>query len=97
MKKQFVLLLIVCAGLASFAEAVREPGLRYDFSDPGSLKKYWEFHGGLFMIPRTEFKIVRVPSASDGKVLAVEARASTGVLMTAPKIDLKKKFYNIIF
>ena len=90
MKKPLLFFLVVCTGCGLFAGPARNAGLRYDFSDPGSLKKYWEFHGGLFMVPRTEFKICNEPSASDGKVLVVEAKSSTGVLMTDPKVDLKK-------
>lgn len=68
----------------------RKIGLRYDFNDPESLKKSWEFHCSLFMVPRTTFKIEHVASALDKKSLAVEAKSATGVLMTDPKVNLRK-------
>ena len=68
----------------------RSIGLRYDFKNPETLKNSWEFHCAVIMIPRTSFKIEHVASAVDKKALVVEAKAATGVLMTDPKVDLRK-------
>ena len=68
----------------------RKAALRYDFSDPASIRKAWEFHGGLLMTPRTVFKVEDVPGTSNGKALVVEADSASGVLMTDPRVDLRK-------
>ncbi|MBR7105033.1 MAG: DUF3047 domain-containing protein [Lentisphaeria bacterium] len=89
MKRFLTLVLFLFFCLTVFCSD-RKAALRYDFSDPAVLKRSWEFHGGLLMIPRTVFKIEKITSAVDGMALVVEAKSSTGVLMTDPKIDLKK-------
>ena len=83
---------LVVAFLLFFAlcGSERRVGLRYDFNDPEHLKTAWEFHCALFMVPRTSFKIENVGSATDKKSLVVEAKAATGVLMTDPKVNLRK-------
>ena len=83
-------LLNTCILCFALCGSERKVGLRYDFNDPETLKNSWEFHCSLFMIPRTTFKIENVASAADKKSLVVEAKAATGVLMTDPKVDLRK-------
>ena len=70
--------------------AERKAALRYDFSDPESITKSWEFHCSIFMVPRTVFKVEACDSASNKKILVVEANSATGVLMTDPKVNLRK-------
>lgn len=76
--------------LPALWSADRKAALRYDFADPVSLKKSWEFHGAVFMVPRTVFRVENIPSALNGKALVVEADNASGVLMTDPKVDLRK-------
>ena len=83
-------LLIACVLFFALCGSAREVGLRYDFNDPESLNKSWEFHCSIFMVPRTSFKIENVASAADKKSLVVESKSATGVLMTDPKVDLRK-------
>jgi len=83
-------LLITCVLFFAHCGSAREVGLRYDFNDPESLNKSWEFHCSIFMVPRTSFKIENVASAADKKSLVVESKSATGVLMTDPKVDLRK-------
>ena len=61
------------------------------FDDPGVLEKETRLEGTRFLVPKTKFYIADEPTASDGKVLVVEAPKATGVLMSAPKVDLKKR------
>lgn len=60
------------------------------FDNPVILKKEMRIEGTRFLIPKTSFYIANEPTATDGKVLVIEASKSTGVLMSAPKVDLKK-------
>lgn len=61
------------------------------FDDPGVLEKETRLEGTRFLVPKTKFYIADEPTASDGKVLVVEAPKATGMLMSAPKVDLKKR------
>lgn len=83
-------LLLVCMLFFALCGSERKVGLRYDFNDSEALKTSWEFHCSLFMVPRTSFKIEHIDSAVDKKSLVVEAKSATGVLMTDPKVDLRK-------
>ena len=48
----------------------RKAALRYDFSNPASIRKAWEFHGGLLMTPRTVFKVEDVPGPPTARRLS---------------------------
>lgn len=62
-----------------------------DFSNPKTLDDEWKFDGGRFLVPRTKFALAAEPTASNGKIMAVEADKSTGVMLSAPsKVDLTK-------
>lgn len=61
------------------------------FDDPAVLERETRLEGTRFLVPKTKFYIADEPTASDGKVLVVEAPKATGVLMSAPKVDLKKR------
>ncbi len=58
------------------------------FDDPTYLRTQTRIEGTRIMVPRTKFYLADEPTASNGKVLVVEAPKSTGVLMSAPKVDL---------
>ena len=61
------------------------------FNDPETLEKEWKFDGSRFLVPRTRFSVDSEESASDGKIMAVDADKSTGVMLAAPsKVDLTK-------
>lgn len=62
-----------------------------NFDDPATLERDWKFDGSRFLVPRTKFYIGSEPTASQGKVMVVEANKSTGVMLAAPsKVDLEK-------
>lgn len=87
---KLLMLILLCSVVFPLCGSDRKAGLRYDFRDPVHLKKSWEFHCSVFMVPRTVFRIEHIDSASDKKGLVVEANASSGVLMTDPKVNLRK-------
>lgn len=61
------------------------------FDKPNVLENEWRFDGGRFLVPRTRFFVDSEPTASDGKIMAVDADKSTGVMLAAPsKVDLTK-------
>ncbi len=65
---------------------------RSDFANPKLLEKSWQFEGAKFLVPKTRFFLAEAPESSLGRVMVIEAKKSTGVLMTAPKkVDLKKR------
>lgn len=68
-----------------------DAGWRNDFSDPENLEKEWKFDGSRFLVPRTKFRIVDEPTATDGRIMAVDADRSTGVMLAAPSpVDLAR-------
>ena len=87
--KVFLLALAVAIQLSVWS-ADRKAAVRYDFSDAESIKKAWEFHCGVFMVPRTVYRVEHCDSALNKKVLVVESNAASGVLMTDPKVNLRK-------
>ena len=88
MKKVVVILSILV--LMQINAADRRAALRYDFSDPSSIQRSWEFHCAVLLTPRTVFKVENIPSAQNGKALVIEADKASGVLMTDPKVNLRK-------
>ena len=82
------------AGIKAVAEEQKpspDASWRNDFDDPVTLKRDWKFDGSRFLVPRTKFYIGSEPTASQGKVMVVEANKSTGVMLAAPsKVDLEK-------
>ncbi len=64
---------------------------RTDLDNPNWLDRDWKFDGGRFMVPKTRFYIADEPTATDGRVMVVEANRSTGVFLTAPTADISKR------
>ena len=93
-----LMLMMMLCGRAAAAPLPPEQGgpspnavWRNDFSDPENLEKEWKFEGSRFLVPRTKFRIVDEPTATDGKVMAVDADRSTGVMLAAPSpVDLAR-------
>lgn len=68
-----------------------DAGWRNDFNDPRTLEKEWKFDGSRFLVPRTKFRIADEPTATDGKIMAVDADRATGVMLAAPSpVDLRR-------
>lgn len=88
--KKIAAILSVLGVAWQITAADRQAALRYDFSVPSSIQTAWEFHGAVLFTPRTVFKIENISSARDGKALVIEANKASGVLMTDPKVNLKK-------
>jgi len=88
--KHLSVLIVTLAVIMPMRGSDRKAALRYDFSDPSSIRKAWEFHGRVLLTPRTVFKVEEVDGTSNGKALVVEANCATGVLMTDPRVDLRK-------
>lgn len=82
-----LLLLFVCA---AYELDGREPGWRIDFSDPAVLKNEWQFNGALPFVRHTDFYLAAEPTAEDGMVAVIEAKRSSGLLMSAPPVDLAR-------
>lgn len=95
MKKQRIILLLLLLS-APFAlpllTAQENVVRRYDFDNHLHLKRDWIKKGKQFGIPMTRFAIVRSRSASDAKVLAVEANRSSGILMTRIEKGVWEKY-----
>ena len=85
------LLLAATAAAEDFA-APRRDGRAYriDFSDPARFLREWQFNGALPMVPHTAFYLATVSSAEDGRVLVIEADRSSGIMMSAPPVDLER-------
>lgn len=85
-KKSRIALCLAClaavvsplAGAPAAAPAVR----CFEFNDPELVKNSWVSGGKQFGVPMTGFSVVGCPTARDGKVLAVSAKSSSGVLVT---------------
>lgn len=89
--------LLLCGGVSGAPLSPEEGGpspdavWRNDFSDPENLGKEWKFDGSRFMVPRTNFRIAEEASAVNGRVMVVEAKRSTGVMLAAPSpVDLER-------
>ena len=81
--------LLTLLPLVLYASAGK-PGLRINFSDPDTLKNEWQFNGAQPFVRRTDFYLAAEPTASDGMVVVIEAKRSSGLLMSAPTIDLNR-------
>ena len=97
------MLLGTALGVAALSSAAEPPAVSDDakpspdaawctqFDDPAKLESDWRFDGSRFLVPRTRFTVASEPTASDGKIMAVDAGKSTGVMLAAPsKVDLTK-------
>ena len=91
------MVLLLCGGVSGAPLSPEEGGpspdavWRNDFSDPENLGKEWKFAGSRFMVPRTNFRIAEEASAVNGRVMVVEAKRSTGVMLAAPSpVDLER-------
>jgi len=63
---------------------------RIDFSDPERFAREWQFNGALPMVPHTDFYLATVSSAEDGRALVIESDRSSGIMMSAPPVDLER-------
>ena len=71
-----------------------EVGARCGFDSTAEMKNGWRQHGAVGVGRKTLFTIVDEPSAVNCKVLAVEAKNSSGFLIfRLPGLDLKKHPY----
>ncbi len=93
--KRFLTLLFLtgCAALCCGADGKPriDAAWRNGFRNPETLEKEWKFDGSRFLVPRTTFFQADEPTAWDGKIMVVEAKSSTGVMLTAPApVNLQK-------
>ena len=76
---------------AEFAAPRRDDRVyRIDFSDPERFAREWQFNGAIPMVPRTDFYLATVPSAEDGRALVIESDRASGVMMSAPPVNLER-------
>jgi len=87
----FLFVLPAVAEIAGADAPSPKASWRDDFSDPGVLRRDWKFDGSIFFVPRTKFYIGSDPTASKGKMMVVDAKKATGVMLSAPSpVDLTK-------
>ena len=93
-------LLSALAILSLLAPAVRaEEGVvgevcRWDFKRGDLFWKNWQFYNTQPMVSGTGFTVERVPGTVDGFALIVEAKSSSGFVITMPRdLDLRKYPY----
>ena len=88
---------LLSSAFAAVAAGGADPGtavIRCDFDSPEVMKKEWRIQGAWTTLRNTKFVIVGEPTAVDKKVLAVEAKRSSGFLFMRIKgQDLKKYPY----
>ena len=88
-----VLLASLFAAALPAAGGPRPPVVKsFDFGDPVSLRNSWVLEGKQLGVPLTDFFIVNSPSARNGKVLAVSARSSSGLLVTQVPESIWRNF-----
>lgn len=91
-----LLSLILLAASATAGEAsTPEIGWRESFGNTTmvgkeEMPKDWEFNGAKLLVPKTQFRVIQVEDADNGKVLEIESKRSTGSLMAMPRVDLTK-------
>jgi len=69
-------------------------GMRWDFRNGDKFWKQWQFYNTLPMVPGTGFAIDRTDGAVDGFSLVIEAKNSSGFVITIPRdLDLRKYPY----
>ena len=94
MMKIFVFLVFLALAVTGDAAPPKQchpmSGLRIDFSDPQELTERWRFYGGIPFVRKTDFFIATEPSAENGRVMVVDARRSSGLMMTDPQVDLRR-------
>ena len=100
MTRRFLLRLsaALCALLAAAVPAAAESAVphrndrvyRIDFSDTERFTREWQFNGALPMVPHTDFYLATVSSAEDGRVLVIESDRASGVMMSAPPVNLDR-------
>lgn len=67
------------------------PTVRFDFDRQGLFEREWSFYTFLPIVNKTVFHLRKRPTASDGHVLEIEAKNSSGFICTMPtRIDLCK-------
>ena len=85
-KKSHIAFALACFLAAVFPVAGAPPAVPavkcFEFDDPEGVKNSWVAGGKQFGVPMTGFSVMKCPSARDGKVLAVSAKSSSGVLVT---------------
>ncbi|MBQ6352498.1 MAG: DUF3047 domain-containing protein, partial [Lentisphaeria bacterium] len=70
------------------------PGFRWDFRRGDLFGKQWRFYNTLPMVVGTCFSVTRVSGAEDGFALVVEAKNSSGFVITMPRdLDLRQYPY----
>lgn len=90
MTKLFLTLLLTALGALLWADEVLRT--RYDFSDAARLKREWVRKGKQFGIPMTNFYVRTSSDAQDKKVLVVEAKKSSGILVTRISDEVWEKY-----
>ena len=85
------ILLLATLSAAEFAAPRRDGRVyRIDFSDPKRFAREWQFNGALPTVPHTDFYLATEPTAEDGRVLVIEADRASGIMMSAPAVDLER-------
>ncbi len=88
-KQLFTLLIMFLFSWLCADEALRRC---YEFSDAAGLKREWMNKGKQFGIPMTRFFVRASKEARDKRVLVVEAKKSSGILVTRIPEEVWEKF-----
>ena len=94
--KKFLLTLALLPFLSSAVRADGAAGevFRWDFESGDLFRRQWQFYNTLPMVFGTSFTVGSVPGTVNGFALIVEAKKSSGFVITMPRdLDLRKYPY----
>lgn len=91
MKRFYVMLFSLLAGVSVLRGAEPRVGFRFDFTSDDEFQRDWRFYNTMPVLPNTRFRVERVDGATDGYALVVESGKSSGFVITMPRnLDLRE-------